>query len=136
MILEQYIQKLVREKSGLSLTIAYQFDLLSTNIFEATGEMLSVNTLKRLFGFLPEVNASKTTLNILAQYLGYKDWEQMIAVTSGENSELNDNGRTFFLKDLPEGTILEVSYEPQRKLKLQILSDTRCLVLESAGGKL
>lgn len=53
----------------------YDFEQLSTEIQMATGVLLSVTTLKRLWGKLKYTNIpTSTTLNTLAQYAGYTDW--------------------------------------------------------------
>jgi hypothetical protein len=54
---------------------SYDFEKLSEAIQEATGIVLSVTTLKRLWGKLSYTNTPAiTTLNTLAQYAGYPDW--------------------------------------------------------------
>lgn len=54
---------------------SYDFEKLSESIQEATGVVLSVTTLKRLWGKLSYTNTPAiTTLNTLAQYAGYEDW--------------------------------------------------------------
>ncbi|NIG54759.1 hypothetical protein [Chitinophaga sp. Cy-1792] len=54
----------------------YDYEKLSVSIEEATGVMLSVTTLKRVFGRVKYTSApAVTTLNTLAQYVGYTDWQ-------------------------------------------------------------
>lgn len=51
------------------------FEKLSEKIQEKTGVILSVSTLKRIFGRIDyQSKPALTTLNTLAQYLGYEDW--------------------------------------------------------------
>ncbi|TWV93279.1 hypothetical protein [Chitinophaga pinensis] len=53
----------------------YDFEKLSESIQEATGVVLSVTTLKRLWGKLSYTNTpATTTLNTLARYAGFDDW--------------------------------------------------------------
>lgn len=53
----------------------YDFEKLSTEIEIKTNTLLSVTTLKRLWGKIKYDHApSLTTLNTLAQYLDYSDW--------------------------------------------------------------
>ncbi|SEW53819.1 hypothetical protein [Chitinophaga arvensicola] len=54
---------------------SYDIEKLSIAIEEATGVTLSVTTLKRLWGKLKYTNMpATTTLNTLAQFVGYADW--------------------------------------------------------------
>lgn len=61
---------------GPSATWAvYDFEKLSSAIYERTQVSLSVTTLKRLWGRLKYDSApTLTTLNALAQFAGYADW--------------------------------------------------------------
>ncbi|MEC3966853.1 hypothetical protein [Flagellimonas halotolerans] len=53
----------------------HDFKTLSENIQEETGTLLSVSTLKRLSGKVNYAShPNKTTLNALANYIGFKDW--------------------------------------------------------------
>ena len=55
----------------------YDFEQLSAEIQMTTGVLLSVTTLKRLWGKLKYTSApTSTTLNTLAKYAGYTDWRE------------------------------------------------------------
>lgn len=136
MILNLYIRKLLKDKIGNQLTQSSQLEMLSSDIYHVTGERLSINTLKRLFGYLPDVNTSMTTLNIIAEYLGFDNWQSLYKVSENGNSQLNELDNTFIPDKMNEGTVFDVKYEPDRRLRLKVLSDGRCLVLESDGGKI
>ncbi|HWV67683.1 hypothetical protein, partial [Chitinophaga sp.] len=68
----------------------YDFEKLSEAIEEVTGVLLSVTTLKRLWGKLKYTNMpATTTLNTLAQYAGYADWREfkrLVAPAPGEKA--------------------------------------------------
>ncbi len=136
MILSSYIQDLIRNKVGNHLTLPSQFEILSKNIFEVTGNTLSVNTLKRLFGIQPCVKTSHTTLNIIAEYLGFKNWEQLNCVSEKGNSCISILENILFIKDIYKGATIEVCYEPARKLLLKVTDAAHCMVQSTNGGKL
>lgn len=50
--------------------------LLSDLILGHTNEFISYNTLRRLYGFAPEVKPRTKTLDVLAQYCGYVSFQQ------------------------------------------------------------
>lgn len=67
----------------------YEFNELSENILESTGVGLSTTTLKRLFGKVQYNNLpSSTTLNAIANYLGYDSWMHFKAQQSLPTSPL------------------------------------------------
>jgi len=56
---------------------SYDFEKLSDDIQKDTGVLLSVTTLKRLWGKLKYGNIpTTTTLNTLAKFAGYSDWRE------------------------------------------------------------
>lgn len=56
---------------------SYDFEKLSIEIQTATGVLLSVTTLKRLWGRLKYTSVpTTTTLNTLANFAGYSDWRE------------------------------------------------------------
>lgn len=55
------------------------FEKLSEQIFTDTKKRLSVTTLKRIWGRAERVaNPSSGTLDILSEYLGYKNWREFV----------------------------------------------------------
>ncbi len=67
MTLDPYIQKLIRDRITCDLTRPSQFDALALDMESKTGEHIGVNTLKRLFGILPDVAPAESTLRTVAR---------------------------------------------------------------------
>lgn len=85
--LELIESKLNRGKS--SEWTSYDFEKLSDDIQKDTGVILSVTTLKRLWGKLKYGNIpTTTTLNTLAKFAGYKDWREFIQRMAAEHSSI------------------------------------------------
>ena len=135
MVLNPYIQRLINNKMGFTLKSPAEFEQLSNNIFKTTGKILGVNTLKRLFGKLPDVNPSETTLNIIAEYLGYSNWDVLKKFSEDKNSILNGTLTAIYPKDLAVGQLIKVNYEPDREVRMTVREDKRCLVTLSKGCK-
>ena len=91
MILDPYIQKLIRERLGCALSRPSEFEALALDVETATGEHIGVNTLKRLFGLLSEVTPTETTLNVVARYLGYGSWRLLKKAVDDKNSVIDDD---------------------------------------------
>ena len=74
------------------------FIFLSGAIFERTRETMSPTTLKRLWCYLPSSEKPRTsTLDLLAQFVGYHDWQdfcrQVSDVHPGEtDTDVADTG--------------------------------------------
>lgn len=76
MISLDFIKSKIEEKFGDSLLYSQQCEALSQAILDFTGETVSETTLKRIFGFSSRrVDPRKSTLDSIAHYLGYRDWD-------------------------------------------------------------
>lgn len=76
----------------------YDFEKLSEEIQEITGVLLSITTLKRIFGKVKYDSVPSTvTLNTLAQYIGFADWStfKLQAASSSKTAGMSKKMRTF-----------------------------------------
>ncbi|MCH5214415.1 MAG: hypothetical protein J1E97_04420 [Muribaculaceae bacterium] len=79
----------LEEALGVKVRTPKHFEQLRNLVFIRTGEYLSTTTLKRIWGYLNEPLKTRiTTLIILAQTLGYRDWDDF------EDSIKNGNEQT------------------------------------------
>lgn len=136
MILSKQIQNLIQTRFGMQIERPSQFEALSGDIFQQTGDMLGVNTLKRLFGVLPEVRTSQTTLNIIARYLGWDNWMMLQASIDGSNSGFGQDEQVIFAEQLEAYTALHITYSPNRNVELQKQENGLFRVTRCSGGKL
>ncbi|MDE6460208.1 MAG: hypothetical protein K2K52_05165 [Paramuribaculum sp.] len=116
--------RLCRE-AGLGMSQSSDFEVLSQAICDSTGEKLGVNTLKRLFGFKTgRVAPRLSTMNIIARYLGYTDYESLIK-DLGEDADISlfTPIDCIEVETLEPGTKLRISYEPKRVLTLTYTGD-------------
>ena len=130
------IKELLKQKSGKALTSPADCDYIAIDIFSVTNEHIGVNTLKRLLGFLnEECNARISTLNIIAKYLGYPDWEAL-SKADVSNSTFDNASEDLIVKNLSKGQQVEITYLPNRKLVLEYQENFKFLVRESVNSKL
>ena len=65
---------------------AHDFDFLAEAIYEKLHQTVSTSTLKRFWGYLPQYASIRTsTLDLLSQFVGYKDWNAFEQSTSSGN---------------------------------------------------
>ncbi|MBQ0072706.1 MAG: hypothetical protein KBT34_00755 [Prevotella sp.] len=111
----------VKNVSGLPMLVRGDFDELSTRIKRQTGMLVSSTTLRRFFGY-QENNGSNSlgTLNIICQYVGYRD----IMVFSDTLEKEHDSNPSEFMesikilasKDLNRGDRLRIVWAPNRSM--------------------
>jgi hypothetical protein len=81
---------------------SYDFEKLCESIQEATGVVLSITTLKRIWGKLSYTNTPAiTTLNTLAQYAGYPDWGMFKRKISAGNIQVPPAGQGIAIPGTP-----------------------------------
>ncbi len=72
------VKKEIQKKHGQEISYAKDCQILSAAIFQKTKRQVSVSTLKRFFGIIrSSFKPSKYTLDSLAVYLNYKNWESI-----------------------------------------------------------
>ena len=81
----QLLREKVEQKAGRKMMTPKDFDFLSESIFEEIHTRISPSTLKRIWGYLQNDNTPRSTsLNILANYVGYDDWDSFMASAEKE----------------------------------------------------
>lgn len=81
----QLLREKVEQKAGRKMMTPKDFDFLSESIFEEIHTRISPSTLKRIWGYLQNDNTPRSTsLNILANYVGYDDWDNFLASAEKE----------------------------------------------------
>lgn len=138
MILTPLQLEKLSEKVGQDVTTPAGATMLQLDIETATGVSLGLNTVKRLVGVIPtEVIAPRlTTLNTIANYLGYPDWKAMDKDLNMEGSGFNQNNIFTEMSALPIGTRVEIGWRPDRRLIIRHDGDGIYEVIESRNSKL
>lgn len=117
----------------------YDFEFLAGAIWERLHENLSPTTLKRLWGYIDGADTARhTTLCLLAQFLGFHDWEAYVADLANRTDIESQTfvGEGVHTADLTAGQCVEVTWLPNRRCVFRYLGDNRFEVTESANAKL
>ncbi|MBR3449957.1 MAG: hypothetical protein IKH24_03860 [Bacteroidales bacterium] len=138
MILSTQIRQLIEQAFGAEVRYPGDCEGLSMEIARKTGQPVSVNTLKRLFGIIgPEVKPRRATLDILAQYLDEPDWNALQMRLSGAgNSDFETDPRNVVAALLPIEARVSFRYLPDRFVALEHLGAERFRVAEAENSKL
>ena len=130
------IEKL-REKSGNEIRLSRDCELLALDIESVTGEHIGVNTMKRLLGFIADERTPRTsTLDVIARYLGFADWDELRLLDENCSNSSFDDRDEYLACNLEQGQQLVISYPPNRSLTIEHLDGNRFRVLESENSKL
>lgn len=94
---------------GRKMVVPRDFAWLSEKVEERTQQRVSASTLRRFWGYVSEgVSASKFTKNVLANFLGYVDFEEFgLSQGTGERQSQMVIGKEISCDDLYEGQMPE-----------------------------
>ncbi len=116
------------------------FDLLRERIYARLHVLVSSTTLKRLWGYVDETVAPRTsTLDILSQFLGYRNWEEykQNALLPKEQQSSPVLSRRLSVKELlVTGDRLRLTWQPERMCDIEYEGDLRFKVIASENTRL
>lgn len=137
----KHLQVTVEKTVGREMKTPRDYDYLAARIFDATGENLSAMTLKRFWGYLGEKNERQprlSTLNILAQVVGYTDWVTYYKESSAAGEVDSDflRNKSVITNSLPKGAILQLMWHPDRVVTIRHEGYEVFTVVNSVNSKL
>ncbi len=120
-----YIEELKRDiedRFNHSFRSATDFDKLESLVKQHSVDTLNASTLKRIWGYSKtDSKPRRTTLTILANVLGFRDWESYV-----ENKKMSNRlesgftpNSTISISDLKEGDMISLRWKPNRRIMLQ-----------------
>ncbi len=136
------LRQSIEEAIGRRLLTAKDFDLLSERVYARVGEMVSCNTLKRIWGKMDEEHEPRiSTLSILARFIGFTDFYAFVndSSTSSEkgDSSLPYMGRRLSIIDgLTCGDRLRLTWQPGRVCDVEYNGSLHFRVIHSENTRL
>lgn len=94
--------------------------------------------MKCLLGFIAdERSPRRSTLDIIARYLDFKDWDTLILENSNNfSSSFEDDRDEYLAYYMRLGQEIVITYPPNRELLLEYLGDNQFRVIMSKNSKL
>ena len=132
-----HIIQLLKKRSACDLRLPSDSEFLSLDIESKTGVHIGATTLKRLLGFAQDERMPHaSTLDVIARYLGYANWDELSKIEDKGNSGFGASDDEIRSADLQLDAHVQVEYLPDRKLKFRYLGNQHYRVVESQNSKL
>ena len=115
------------------------FQLLIQQIWEKNHAVLSLSTIKRLWGYVESNGAPRlSTLNTLAKFLDFADWNAYLVALEqrGGTESAMFTGEGIQTADLQAGDRIAVAWQPNRQCTFRYIGDNQFVVEESKNAKL
>jgi hypothetical protein len=136
-MISKLIQEKVEERFGRPIRYAKDCEILSVSIHAFTGEKISCSTVKRLFGLIESENEPRLyTLDIIAQYLGYINYDHLLQEFNPNKNDLGESIETIASRDLKIGDTIRIKYAPNRFLAANYIDDCIFKIVESNDPKI
>ena len=129
----------LEQRVGQQLQSPADFQLLIQQIWEKKHAVLSLSTIKRLWGYVDSNGAPRlSTLNTLAQFLGFTDWNAYLVSLEqrGGTESAMFTGEGIHTADLQAGDRIAVAWQPNRQCTFRYIGDNQFVVEESKNAKL
>lgn len=132
-----HIVQLLKNKSANELRQPSDCEFLSLDIESKTGVRIGATTLKRLLGFAQDERMPhSSTLDAIARYLGYAHWDELSKIEDDGNSDFDSFDDEVRSADLPVDACVEITYLPDRRVRMQYLGNQHYRIVESDNSKL
>ena len=136
----QRLKKEIETALGRELRTPKDFEYLRECIYSRLQIMISRTTLMRIWGYLDEkVIPRESTLSILAQFLGYRNWEEYQQNSPSSEEEGSSpvlSRRLNVANDLALGDCLRLTWQPERVCDIRYLGEQRFIVTDSKKTRL
>ena len=137
MTIPKEIQKKLEAKLGKEIRLSADCMTLALDIEQVTHQHIGVNTLKRLLGFIHDERKPRvSTLDIVANYLGYNNWDTLIDAEEASNSDFQMADGGIDISQLPIHSKVQIEYYPNRKVIMEYQGDFIFQVISSENSKL
>jgi hypothetical protein len=124
-------EKIEKEFGKGSIKYAKDCDALSQAIANKCNCKVSSSTLKRLFGINKSGVGSPRgfTLEVLANYMNYHSWEDMLRDITNANKKKIQPLQTLISKELSAGAKFLISFSPQSYIAIEYINNNRFKLL-------
>lgn len=136
-MLSPIIKEQIEKKLGKGIRYHSDLEFLCVEIEKETKQKISLNTLKRLFGFISGVSEPRLyTLDTIALYLGFTNWDiYLLSLDQSGNSGFNSL-QEIRIESLPVSSIVEFGYDPDRIVQVRFEGQNYFKVISARNSKL
>lgn len=132
-----YVRIAIEAKFGKPIRYPKDCIALAEDMYQVCKVKVSESTIKRLMGFVKGTERPrKYTLDILANYLGFTDYQTMHSGMQYRHNSEFQCLQSIHTGELKGGTFLEFQYEPDRRVIVKYAGNQTFEVKESHNSKL
>ena len=93
--------------------------------------------MRRLLGFYKTNQTPRTsTLDIIAEYIGHKDWDELISTLNKNKNKAEKVITEINSENIRKGEKFELAYKPDKIITIEFIGKSQFKVLNSRNSKL
>jgi hypothetical protein len=120
LMLSKIIKEKVEQRFGNQLRYSKQCDALALHVSKECRTSVSASTLRRLLGFVKGTGEPRLyTLDIIAMYIGHKDWEHLLASFEKGEPEKEISLEKLSPHQIKSGQGIKITYQPGKIIELK-----------------
>lgn len=136
-MVSKHIKAEIERKLGREIRYPLDCEALAIDITSQCGERVSASTLKRFFGFVQGTEPRMYTLDVIAKYIGYRNWDEYLdTLTDKTESSEFIQIQELAISNLSIGDRYAFSYEPSRRVTFEYIGTSSCKIIDSINSKL
>jgi hypothetical protein len=136
-MLSPVIKKQIELKLGRDIRYHSDLECLCIEIEQQTKQKVSLNTLKRLFGFISGVSEPRLyTLDTIALYLGFTNWDIYLSSLDQSGNSGFNSLQEIRIETLTVSSIVEFGYDPDRRVQVRYEGQNNFKVVLAINSKL
>lgn len=119
-MLSKLIKEKIHQRFGHEIRYPKDCEVLAEHISQTCKTRLSGSTLLRLFGFVKGNRVPRLyTLDIIAEYLGYKGWEQLLSSFDRDEETSEKILERIKPQQIKAGQTIQLTYEPRKVIEIK-----------------
>lgn len=135
-MLSKIIKEKIHHRFGNEVRYPKDCEALAQHISQHCKTRISGSTLRRLYGFVKGIREPRLyTLDIIAEYVGYKSWEHLLNSFETEETHREKVIERLSPQQIKSAQVVTISYEPKKVVELK-RQDNIFIVVSSNEKKL
>ena len=119
------VKQKIEERLGQAVRYPKDCDRLTDHISEMCKARISASTIRRLMGFVNGMSEPRLyTLDVIAEYLGYKGWDELLASFEPAGDELEPVIEKLDPEQVKNGQAIQLTYEPAKVIEIKKVRGT------------
>lgn len=134
-MISKVVKSVIEKKFGQPVKYSRDCEALAADVSEKCKCKISGTTIRRIFGVVKTKQTPREyTLDLLAQYAGYSDYDNLISSLNKTNHDDENNITEVISEKIKKGVQFEITYSLNSTISILYLGSKKFKVINSKNG--